>query len=756
MGSFFFLEGSTVIGSWTRVVPCSLLLAATLVVTLAAAPGAAGEERRDLVLLEGASLDPRQPVAVAEGLRAGGPGEGAEYRLVKFDGVVRSEQRRQLETAVERVYAYLPHDTFLVKLREGAAGPALAAAGVRWNLPYHPAYKISRRLAGLEGASLEDAEPVVLLVRVYPDANLDAVEQRLADLGAGRPVGRSEGERFGRLRYVVSRDRAVALRNGLARVPEVFYLDLESHRVLLNDTTVWVGQSGVSGGQTTPIHDHGILGQGQVVGVLDTGIDPDMCYFRDGMLGLPAINPCDGGTLVDSAQRKVLAVNFLWQTECNGGISPTEWDTHDHGSHVAGTVAGDNLANVGVRDAGDGMAPAAKLVIQDGGLQTDNCADLPGIGCPVVDLNPVFQQAYDQGARIHTNSWGDRENFTPQNIYSAGSEDADEFAWNHPDFLLFFAAGNEGNTTGTVLSPSTGKNVVAVGATRRGTSAEQLASFSSCGPAADGRIKPDVTVPGESIISANNDGNTGTNNCDTRSMSGTSMASPGGAGLAALIRQYFTDGWYPSGTAQAGDAFTPSAALVKAALIGSAQSMTSAGPPSPSNCQGWGRVLLDNALYFDGESRDLWVLDDPGVAIVDPGQTRRFAFQVSSGTPLKATLVWTDFPSTPVAGINLVDDLDLQLTGPAGVFRGNTFSAGESVAMGPWDRLNNVEQVLLANPPAGEYVVTVEAFNLPAGNQPFALVVTGDFTALGAHSLFDGGFESGDFAGWSAVASDEP
>ncbi len=59
---------------------------------------------------------------------------------------------------------------------------------------------------------------------------------------------------------------------------------------MLNDTTVWVGQSGLSGGQTTPIFSQGIFGEGQTVGIIDTGIDPDMCFFRDTARGLPPTN----------------------------------------------------------------------------------------------------------------------------------------------------------------------------------------------------------------------------------------------------------------------------------------------------------------------------------------------------------------------------------------------------------------------------------------------------------------------------------
>ncbi|MFL6199038.1 MAG: S8 family serine peptidase, partial [Thermoanaerobaculia bacterium] len=517
-----------------------------------------------------------------------------------------------------------------------------------------------------------------------------------------------------------------------------------------NDTTVWVGQSGLSGGQTTPIFSQGIYGEGQVVGILDTGIDPDMCYFRDPSLGLPPTNPCNGGTVVDPAQRKILAVDFLWSTECAGGISNTEWDTHDHGTHVAGTVAGDNFANLLLHDMADGMAPGAKLVIQDGGFATDNCADLPGIGCPVVDLNPLFQQAYDQGARLHTNSWGDNENAAVQNNYSAGSQDVDEFMWNHKDFLVFFAAGNAGPGTGSVGSPSTAKSGVSVGATLRGTSADSMASFSSCGPTLDGRIKPDITVPGSNIVSANNDGSTTTNNCGTKTSSGTSMATPGAAGLTALIRQYYVDGWYPTGSENSANGFTPSAALLKATLVNSAVNMTGT-TAIPANCQGWGRVLLENALFFTGQARELWVRDDTAGFATGSTATQTWTFTVGSGEALKTTLAWTDFPSTPAASINLINDLDLTVTGPTGtIWRGNVFASGQSTTGGTADRRNTLEQVLLNAPAAGTYTVAVKAFNIPSGPQPFALVVTGDVASGGGNppvTVFFDDFETS--LGWT-------
>ncbi len=672
---------------------------------------------------------------------------GDELVLVKFPGPVTAAQLAALDGRAERVFTYLPDDAFLIRMPLGRRQLlADAELGLGWSGPYHPAYKISPALAAVEvaggraaGKDQPGAEKRSVLVHVYPDRQLDQVVAEIELMGQGEVVAAGWKTPFSRVRLLMTPAEIVAARDRLARLAEVFWIDLEPRRVLLNDTTAWVAQSGTGGGRRTPVHDHGIRGQNQIVGVLDTGIDPDMCYFRDPDRGLPPRNLCNGGTTVNHNQRKVIAVDFLWSSECAGGISPDEWDTNDHGTHVAGTLAGDDFANPRSRDPGDGLAPGAKLVIQDGGAVIDSCADLPGIGCPVVDLNPVFLQAYRQGARIHSNSWGDDENNPTGGLYSAGAEDADEFTWNHKDFLLVFAAGNSGPGAGTVISPASAKNVVAAGATQRGANAEQMASFSSCGVTADGRIKPDVTMPGTNIVSADADNDADTMNCGVRPISGTSMATPGVAGALALIRQYFTAGWYPTGTARAADALTPSAALMKATLINSGHDMTAAAA-IPGACQGWGRALLDDALHFSGQARQLWVEDDaPGFAQGSSGEERSFDFLLDQGSPLKVTLAWTDPASTPAAARNLVNDLDLRVHGPGGTRLGNVFAGGASAPGGSADRLNNVEQVLLPNPAAGTYTVTVRSFNVPDGPQPFALVVTAALSECATDAECDDG-----------------
>ena len=88
--------------------------------------------------------------------------------------------------------------------------------------------------------------------------------------------------------------------------------------------------------------------------------------------------------------------------------------------------------------------------------------------------------------------------------------------------------------------------------------------------------------------------------------------------------------------------------------------------------------------------------------------------------------MWSDYPGTSSAVKMLVNDLDLEVSGPGGVFyRGNVFGRGWSVAGGLRDNTNNVENVFVQSPAAGSWTVTVRAYNVPQGPQPFAFVVAG-------------------------------
>ena len=645
--------------------------------------------------------------------------------IVRFREAAGWLDRSALESAGARIVAPLSGDAFLVDVPAGRTIAFSKIPRVHWAGPYLPSDKIAPEIAQVS-ASTGDDGPVALVVHLFPGVDPHAVGAEFSAAGFG-VTGAGRGGRFGRVVLLAAPTTARSVAAELSERNDVFWVGARARRTLANDNSIWVGQSGLNAGQTTPIFNRGIYGAGQVAAVLDTGLDADACYFRDGVLGLPLTNT-GGGTAVDPNHRKVLAVDFLWSAD--NPANPAHWDNQGHGTHVAGTLSGDWATPI-LHDTGDGMAPAAKLIIQDAGYAADACGDLPGIGCPVSDLIPVFQQAYDQGARVHSNSWNDNENAAVQNLYSDASVDVDEFMWNHPDFLIVFACGNNVlGGVGTIGSPSTAKNGMATGATYNGASANVLSDISAWGPTADGRIKPDVLFPGASIQSVGNDSNVTTNNCSTAGMTGTSMTAPGVSGMALLTRQYFTEGWYPTGAPVPANALTPSAALLKAMLVNSAVaiSVDAEGRPItiPSNEQGWGRVLLDNALFFPGDSRGLWVTDNAG-SFTSPSDAP-IVFQLNmqgTGAPLKVTLAWTDFPSTTAAATNLLNDLDLRVDGPSGGFWGNQFFQGVSRTGGTPDRLNNLEQILIPNPASGNYSIQVSPHAIPAGPQSFSLVVTG-------------------------------
>ncbi|MGZ8710510.1 MAG: S8 family serine peptidase, partial [Thermoanaerobaculia bacterium] len=221
----------------------------------------------------------------------------------------------------------------------------------------------------------------------------------------------------------------------------------------------------------------------------------------------------------------------------------------------------------------------------------------------------------------------------------------------------------------------------------------------------------------------------GRNSCSASFASGTSWASPTVAGAAALVRQYYTDGFYQ------GKPIMPSAALLKATIIAAARpapyrwtrSSRFDAEPVPSYEQGFGFPVLDDALHFPGETRNLRVYDvsrDLGLA---QGETFTTTLDVRAGTPSKAVLVWTD-PAGHAVGVadtsmQLVNDLDLRVVSPSGTAVGN-----ERLTGGQPDRINNVEGVTIDAPSSGKVTVTVSAPRIAAGpRQGYALVLTGDF-----------------------------
>ncbi len=616
--------------------------------------------------------------------------------IIQFSDTPLKPWKDKVEALGVKLNEYIPDNAYLVRMDKATTKAIARIPEVRWIGIFQPYFKVNTDLWEL----MESKQQLKLLIKVYKDVELDDLAARIKEI-AGSEAQTWQSRYFDLVGVTISGDDKRERLSAISRLSEVSWIERFPKYELCNNNTYWICQSGIAGGGATPIYDQGIHGEGEIVAVLDTGCDADMCYFYDGSEGMP-------GEIPNYDQRKIVAYHDR--------NSRNDWDGVGHGTHTAGTVAGDNFANPIQHDSGDGIAPGAKLIIEDYGIPGD-------LSIPP-SMYTAYNNVYQEGARLHSNSWGDPRS---GGQYLVMCQETDQFHWDYPDFLAIFAAGNEGPGSSSLRSPGASKDVVCVGATEGGSSANDMASFSSHGPTPDGRLKPDVTMPGSSIMSAANDGSPSTFNCSETSMSGTSMATPGVAGAAALVRQYFADGFYPLGWAEPGNAFNPSGALVKACLINSGVNMTGSYTDGsiPSNGQGWGRVLLDDVLYFQDDTRDLYI--DDNLDGISTGEEIVYNVAIiSTEQKLEVSLVWNDYPGTPSAKTKLVNNLDLEVIHGMTSYKGNNYSGGQSVPGGSFENANNVECVQINNPTVGLYTIKVKGAAVPQGPQPFALVVTGD------------------------------
>ena len=159
-----------------------------------------------------------------------------------------------------------------------------------------------------------------------------------------------------------------------------------------------------------------------------------------------------------------------------------------------------------------------------------------------------------------------------------------------------------------------------------------MAAYSAKGPTSryDVRIKPDILAVGDRILSARSDGNLTTNQCSNSSsmlfMGGTSMACPMVSGAAALVRQYFEEGFHVNGSKNVAQGTVPSAALVKAMILSSGRKMAFPKNKSPASDasmfpnfqQGHGRMQLSDVLWFGAESGFNLTVRDRQVGALGP------------------------------------------------------------------------------------------------------------------------------------------
>ncbi|MFN7119246.1 MAG: S8 family peptidase, partial [Saprospiraceae bacterium] len=281
-----------------------------------------------------------------------------------------------------------------------------------------------------------------------------------------------------------------------------------------------------------------------------------------------------------------------------------------------------------------------------------------------------------------------------ENYYGAEALAYDMSVKAHPELLHVFSAGNRGtqasesgiykglnniaNLTGTF---KIAKNVLTVGSL---TLTGEVPALSSRGPAYDGRVKPELVALGQD---------------------GSSGAAALTSGVAILLQQAFLEKF----------GHLPDAALIKALLINSADDVDAPGIDFQSgygNVNAWQALqTLENAHFAQGIIRGDKGVENITIAVPDHAAN------------LKITLVWSDLPANANAPQALVNDLDLELQHSGEVWLPwvlNAFPHPDSLAQLPQrkkDHINNVEQITIERPAAGQYNIAVSAFKLQTPEQ---------------------------------------
>ncbi len=646
----------------------------------AAESSVAQEQERKEIKLRFATFDPlaEGPPPIPEPL--GAPAD-ADAHLVQLTVQPRDEHRDRLRELGASVTFYVPDHAYVVRMDDETRGAVEGLPFVRWVGPYHPAYKLEEELVD------RLTEPPVVEIAQVPRYSIMVLERGADAQGVvaeavkrlGGTVDATTEQGF---RLEASLTDAQLLE--VVRLGDILFIDRWTPPE--DDMDIVRQLSGADFVEAAG----GYTGQGVRGEVMDSRLRTTHQDFQ--------------------ATPPIIHAGNNQPTQGCGG--------NGHGTCVYGIVFGDGSGNATAR----GLLPDGQGIYADRSFVGDRYAHTAELVDPTDQFRAVFQ----------TNSWGG--GLTTQ--YTTVSAEMDDILFIN-DILVTQSQSNAGTTSSRPQAWA--KNIVSVGGiVHQNTLArgdDAWAGQASIGPAADGRIKPDLSHVYDATFTTSSTGDAAYTN-----FGGTSGATPITAGHFGLMFQMWADGVFSGAPGVGADVFDsrPHMTTAKALLVNTAfqYDFSGAGDDPTRVHQGWGMADVQNLYELARQHQWQLPILVNETAVLEPGDTHSYPLEVGAEDCfLRATLAYADPMGNPAATQDRINDLSLRLVSPGGTtYWGNNglLTGTVSTAGGTSNTVDTVENVILPTAELGTWTIDVLGDEIVEDGHPetaatdadYALVVT--------------------------------
>jgi hypothetical protein len=684
--------------------------------------------------------------------------------LVQFLTQPFDDTHAAIESRGGKVYNYFPNHAYIVRMDPAVRANVAALPFVRWVGPYHPAYRLEPFL--LE--NMDRAEQVYpsqrynILVFEPGNEQKNLVGTRITAIG-GTVDAPDAGKHLlvatltpGQLFQVASWDEVLFIDRWAPMQPHMNNARSDNGGGANYIETV-AGYRGAGGPSGTYVSDVARV-RGEV---FDNGFN----LVHHDFTTRPLIE--HGGS-----------VSII------GG----------HGASTSGIIFGAGMLDPtarGVLPSGQGIVADHDNVGLSGQSRYDHTCELvKSACCPTNPPDPTCQE--DPNAPYQAVFQSTSAGAPYITYYSTVSYDVDDILF---DFDIVHCQSQANNGTQSSAAQAWAKNTISVGGVNHFDNLQPaddawfdgMHTPASTGPAADGRVKPDLTHFYDAIrtitccdpSTATSCGNcSNVNCCDpysyTSGFVGTSGATPIVCGYAGLVMEMWADrqangkNIFGVGSAVCNPGVEncvfkrrPHMTTVKALLINTAKQydwIAAAVNHDPNEDldrykQGWG--LPDVKRLYDFRAKMLIVNETNVLRLTGrpSNPMGQYKVSVAAGEPaLRATMTYADPPGnpcySPCTAPARVNDLNLKVISPSGtIYWGNVgLTAGLwSTPGGSPDAFDTVENVFVSNPPPGDWSIQVWAFAINQDarvetplvlDADFALVVSGG-TPFGACCIVD-------------------